>query len=311
MSSPALSPHAPLVQRVGAYLDERFPVGAYGTLVAVFSASAMLCAWGLQGELSRPAHLWLRGAAAGLVVLLAFFHIRVFDEHKDAVGDRRAHPERLLSRGVVTLGLLARLGALAVVLQALLAGALGLPALLAWLAVFAFTLLMRVEFFVGAWLQRRLLLYALSHNPVVALLALFLWAASGAPWDWAFLALAAFASLSMLGFELARKLHLPEEEHPEVPSYSSVLGRPLALGLLLGSLLLASGAAGLLLGSLAEAGPSGVGWPWLDLAGMLLVVGGLLAPLVLVRPRAPGKRLELASTLNLLLTFLGIALAAA
>lgn len=311
MSSTALSPDAPLVQRVRAYLAERFPVGAYGVLVAVFTASALLVAWGLQGDAPRPPDLWLRGLAAGTVVLLAFFHIRVFDEHKDAAGDLEAHPERVLSRGVVTLGLLARLGAAAVIVQALLAAGLGLPGLISWLAVFAFTLLMRVEFFVGAWLQPRLLLYALSHNPVVALLAVFLWAASGAPWHGGFLLFLGFASLSMLGFELARKLHLPEEEHPGVPSYSSVLGRGRALALLVLALGLASVCAGLLLGVLAEVGPPTPGFPWLDLGGAGLVLAGMIAPLAMVRPTAPGKRLELASTLNLLLTFVGLILAAA
>ena len=296
---------------MAAYLAERFPPGTYTFLVLAFTWAA----WSVMGSLSGAVSPAWRGLAAGAVVLLVFFHVRVFDEHKDAAEDRVAYPERLLSRGVVSLGLLARLGLVAGLVEAGLSVALGPRALGACAVVLAFTLLMRVEFGLGAWLRPRLLLYALSHNPVVALLALFLWAASGTPWSWAYLWFVGFISLAMLGFELGRKLHLPAEETPGVPSYSSVYGRSRALALVAISILAAVACGAGTLAALAPDGPAQAdssslfGQHWsLVAAGLLWALSGL-SLFGLVRPELPGKGVELVCTgvLILGLASLGVA----
>jgi hypothetical protein len=215
----------PLPMRLYGWLDERFPPVVYTVLVLLFYGSAVVVARASGGG----------GAAAPLaavVVWLAFLHLRIFDEHKDFAKDVAAYPQRLLSRGVVTLPLLARVGVVAIACEAALAALLGPRAFVAWAAALSFSVAMRFEFGVGPWLERRLVAYAITHNPIVALLAIFLHAATGAAWSWAFVAYVAVVSAGSLGFEIGRKTRRPHEEHPGVPSYTTHLGQARARGLL-------------------------------------------------------------------------------
>jgi len=225
-----------VIVRLWAYLGERFPLGPYGVLVALFFGSATALSRALADGAGQTD--W-RGA---VVMLLVFFHLRVFDEHKDASIDAEAHPERLLSRGVVTLPMLARVGFFAIGLEVILAALIGPVALSWWLFAFLFTLAMRLEFGIGPWLNQHFILYAVSHNPVVGLLAGFAWATTETafhPTYWVYIAL---VSVGSLAFEVGRKTRLPEQEIAGVPSYSSVLGRGGA-GVFLASLSVFTGAA--------------------------------------------------------------------
>lgn len=294
-----LTPQSPLSSRISGYLGERFPPGPYTVLVALFFGSAVLVSRDLSGAAALPPWpAWL-GAP---VVWLVFFHLRVFDEHKDHVKDAVAHPERLLSRGVVTLPLLARLGIAAVLVQLVLSAIVGPTALAVWAATFAFTVAMRVEFGVGAWLNRHLLIYAVTHNPVVGLLAAYGWACSGVPFHPSVGWYIAAASLGSLAFELGRKINLPEEEVDGVDSYSSVFGRAQAGALLSAVLLASAGTASVTVFLSAE------GWGlW---AGLGLVALGTLAGVAFALPKHPAKKVELGSSVALLTALLGMGLAA-
>ena len=118
-----MGPDAPWPRRLGGWTRERFPPVVYTLLVVLFHAAAVLVARGLTAEGG-----WAPQAA--VVVWLVFLHLRVFDEHKDFEKDREAYPDRLLSRGVVTLTLLARVGA--VVDQKPGAADMGELAILTW-----------------------------------------------------------------------------------------------------------------------------------------------------------------------------------
>lgn len=235
-----ISTSAPVAVRIWAYLLERFPPVAYSLLVGLFSASAVALA-ARQTSTTAGLDLALR---AGVVVLLVFLHLRLMDEHKDHEADALAYPERCLSRGVVTLPLLFKLGVVVVMLEAALALTLPGTAALAWLVCLGFTILMRFEFGVGEWLNRHLLVYAITHNPVVALLAFFLWTVAGGAHDLLMWLYIGIVSVGSLAFEIGRKIRLPGEEVPGVESYSSVLGKRRAdlllvsLRLLVGLLLL-------------------------------------------------------------------------
>jgi len=228
-----LTENSPLHSRIFGYLGERFPPVAYTVLVGLFFGSGILVSQSLSQASGHPSS-WL----GSVVVWLVFFHLRVFDEHKDISTDMQAYPDRLLSRGIVTLGLLRRLAIGAVVLQVVLSAFIGMQALAFWGVAMVFTLLMRVEFGVGKWLQKRLVLYAITHNPIVALLALYIWACSQTPWDIRFLVYVAAISLGSLAFEFGRKINVDEVEG--VDSYSSVLGRPRAIQMLVGTMFLAA-----------------------------------------------------------------------
>lgn len=205
------------------YLAERFPVGPYlvliGAMVAGASAAAAI-ATGAPVPLSWPQ------AICVFTILFGFFHLRVFDEHKDYDKDVQAHPDRVLSRGLITLKDLRIAGLVAVVAEVSLNIPLGLHAL-SWVCSFIlFSVAMRFEFGVSEWLNQHLVIYAISHNPIVALMMCYVMAvASGglvfsAPALW-FLAV---ATLTSLGFELGRKLRAPEDELEGQDTYTRALG---------------------------------------------------------------------------------------
>lgn len=281
---------APWPRRLYWWLDERFPPVAYSVLVLLFHASAVMVATTLgKGGRSAP--------AAAIVVWLAFLHLRLFDEHKDHAADAAAYPDRVLSRGLVTLPMLGRLAAVVVAVQAIVAAGLGASAFGTWFAAFAFSVAMRFEFGVGRWLSRRLVLYAVTHNPIVALLALFLHAASGAAWHPGFLWYVLFVSIASLGFELGRKIRLPGEEHAGVRSYTTDLGQAGARGLLLvveSASVACLAALGLTLGATPTVA--------FGVAVLVAIPGCLTAT-----GRQPAKRVELGATLTLLLGLLGAA----
>ncbi|MFZ5482456.1 MAG: hypothetical protein ACOZNI_37180 [Myxococcota bacterium] len=277
--------------RFGAYLAERFPIGPYAVLVIAFHGAGSLVAVRLGGGEVR---LW-----AGLAVLLAFFHLRVFDEHKDYAKDVVSHPERLLSRGVVTLSFLRVWGAGAILAGAAIAAACGTRALIAWAAMFAFTVAMRFEFGVGAWLNRSLLLYAITHNPVVAGLAMFTWASTGARWDPRYLLFVAAASFGSLAFEIGRKTRQPGEEIRGVDSYSSVYGRRQA-GVMVHLCVAAAVASAVVLARAIDTGF----WPLVPLGA------AYMGARLYTGPERPAKKVELGSSIALLGVFAGLAVAA-
>lgn len=286
-----ISVSAPLPARVWAYLLERFPPAAYTVLVGLFTTSAVMLV-GRQTAVAPSFDVVLR---AGAVVLLVFLHLRLMDEHKDYAADAAAYPDRCLSRGVVTLPLLFRLGVVAVVLEAVLAVSLSIEAAVAWVVCLIFTLLMRFEFGVGAWLNRRLLLYAITHNPVVALLAFFLWTVAGGAHDRLLALYIGIVSVGSLAFEIGRKIRLPEEEIVGVDSYSSVLGKGAADRLLAG-LRLVTGLGLLALGVVLEE---------VLLGGMALGLQLVLAGFLLRGPRR-AKVTEGVATIGLLLDFIWV-----
>ena len=257
-----LSPASSLAARLWAWCDERFPL-AHGALFAVLYATALLFGRFLTGE--GPLAVEPVADLLGFAAAWAFFlMLRVFDEHKDFDLDLLNHPERVLQSGLVTLGHLKVLGVAAIALQAgvtlWIDGGFG-PAVVAWAVVILWSSLMAREFFVGAWLERRLVLYALSHM-VVMPVALVWMAALGAtptglPASVGLLALLSF--LSGAAFEITRKTRGPEEERDTIQSYSRVFGTRRA-PLVTGALLIAS--AGVQVALLFAISPDGPhpGW---------------------------------------------------
>jgi hypothetical protein len=293
-----LTANAPLHRRLGGYLAERFPPVVYTVLVTLFFGSALLLARAQDPGAQGQPEAWL----GVLVVWLAFLHLRLMDEHKDFESDKLAYPDRLLSRGVVSLTLLGRLLVGVVLVEAVLAWQLGLLAFQWWLVMFLFTLAMRYEFGVGAWLSRHILIYAITHNPVVALLAIFAHVATGLGWNANYLFYVGLVSMGSLAFEVGRKIRLPHEEIVGVPSYSSAFGRRGASWLLAGLVLVTLVLGVLTLWPLAQ-GVTGA------IAMATLWLGGASA-IVLGRPGQPAKRVELGASLLLLLSFVSVGVAA-
>jgi 4-hydroxybenzoate polyprenyltransferase len=222
-----LTRESPFPRRLSAYLAERFPLLGHGVLIAAYYSSNQFLARTLThpGQPMRYDRSTLLGA---LTLLGFFFHLRVFDEHKDYAEDCLHYPGRVLQRGLVTLRDLKILGALAIAAEVALSALRGPAAFVGWLFPFIFSLLMLKEFFVRDWLKRHFLTYAVSHLLVMPLLSLmvFSFATGRPPWEaplW-------FGVYAWVGFfvtfnwEVSRKIRAPEDEIEGVDTYTRVFG---------------------------------------------------------------------------------------
>ena len=227
MSAPALTREAPFATRLRAYLRERFPLLGHGLLIASYGSSNQFLARALTRPGERMHYDW--SSLSGAVVLLClFFHLRVFDEHKDYAEDCRNHPDRVLQRGLITLRDLRRFGAVAIATELVLASLHSLAALTAVLIALGFSVLMLKEFFVGPWLRRHFLLYAVSHMLIMPLLALVVFSFATGRWPWTapgwFWLYACVGFFVTFNWEVSRKIRTPEEEIEGVDSYTRVFG---------------------------------------------------------------------------------------
>jgi len=223
----ALSRESPYGTRLLAYLQERFPLAGHGLLIVSYCSSNQFLARALTRP-GEPMRYDRSSLFAALAILCCFFHLRVFDEHKDYAEDCRNHPERVLQRGLITLRDLRRLGALAIAGELVLAALHSRAALVAVLVALGFSILMRREFFVGAWLRRHFLLYATSHMLIMPLFALVVFSFATGRWPWEapgwFFLYAWVGFFVTFNWEVSRKIRAPEEEREGVESYTKIFG---------------------------------------------------------------------------------------
>ncbi len=232
-----IQPSAAFGRRFLAYAAERFPLPGYTILIVSYVSSNHFLAEVLTWP-NRPVTFNWATLAAAVAVFCAFFHIRVFDEHKDYAQDCLHHPNRVLQRGVITLQELRGLGLIAIAVQIALGAWHSWAALLAVLITLGFTLLMLKEFFVGEWLKRHFLVYALSHMLVMPLLAgvvysfstgQHIWQAPG--WFWVYAFVGFFVTFN---WEISRKIRAPSDEREGIDSYTKVFGTMGAAWMVLG-----------------------------------------------------------------------------
>ena len=210
-----LNRESPFARRLSAYLAERFPLASHGLLIAAYYSSNQFLARTLT-EPGRPMHYDWTTLLGAVTLLCFFFHLRVFDEHKDYAEDLVHYPHRVLQSGAVTLRHLKMLGGLAIATEIVLSALRGPAAFVAWLAAFLFSVLMLKEFFVPRWLKRHFLVYAVSHLLVMPLLALMVFSFATGRWPWE--APFWFGVYAWVGFfvtfnwEVSRKIRAPEDE---------------------------------------------------------------------------------------------------
>ena len=223
----------PLLKRYSLWSKTRYPIKNWIFSSLVYVALVLYLRASLSGAHLRWEDLW-QGFAIGCFFLL----LRIYDEHKDYEIDLKYHPERPVARGLVTLGELKYLFVFALVAQVLVNvfadGGLGMASV-AWVVSFLWSLLMAKEFFVGEWLQTKLLLYATSHMVIMFPLAywiIYFGDPSFAIDNLNGVCLASLVFLTGAIGELARKTKSPQDEIEGVDSYSSVLGVKGVLGAL-------------------------------------------------------------------------------
>ncbi len=221
-----MTDHTASPKHLIAWMNERFPP-SHGVLFLIMYVTALLFGQFVAG--AGALSVSVQGLIGFAGAWSFFLMLRVFDEHKDYDLDLLNHPERVLQSGKVTLGHLKVLGAGAIATQAVVSlwfdGWTVGPVTQCWAVVIVWSSLMAKEFFVGEWLEKRLVLYALSHM-VVMPMALVWMATMGAGRIEAadFALLAALSFLSGAAFEVTRKTKGPEEERDTIQSYSQVWG---------------------------------------------------------------------------------------
>ena len=205
------------------YSMERFPV-----VPALIFAAALYCASYFFGSMFSPSiPLSLMDIILGSVlVFLITFNLRIFDEHKDFEKDIIAHPERMLSRGDITLADLRKLLYIIIALQIAVSIYLGVNAIIIWAVIFIYMVLMLKEFFVPEFLNRHMGLYLISHQilvPITLLLGFFQRKPSNVNMTSAAVFFAASLG-SFITYEISRKTWPEEKEHEFADSYTKFWG---------------------------------------------------------------------------------------
>ena len=226
-----LTTESSLTARLGAYLNERFPLISHGILIISYYSSNQF----LAEILTKPDEKlkYTIGSLLGAITLFCMFlHLRVFDEHKDYEEDLKHYPDRVLQSGLISLKHLKILGAIAIGLELLLSAIwmpLGKPAaLVAVVIAIVYSVLMPKEFFVGQWLKRHFLVYTVSHMLIMPIFGLVVFSfATGQypweapPWFWVYAFVGFFVTLN---WEISRKIRAPEQEIDGVDSYTKIFG---------------------------------------------------------------------------------------
>ena len=213
---------------VWAWLMERYPPG-----IIVLHALAYMTCISVSMFLSSPdglTYLYFR-EALGIIVFFMFpLILRIIDEHKDFETDLLLHPKRVLQRGDTTLPILRSIAIGCSVVQMAFClfvdGGVGVVTCL-WVCTMLYALLMGKEFFCGVWLEKRMMLYAISHQLITPLSVLWFCSISVTPelpsyeiWGFALLCL-----LGTFSYEISRKIRPPEDEREGLDSYTKALGK--------------------------------------------------------------------------------------
>lgn len=225
--------HGHLLKRYHIWSKTRYPAKGWVFSSLVFIAIAVFIRQ-LSGDVFVEPTDIVKAFAVGCFFLL----LRIYDEHKDYEIDLEFHPERPVASGIVKLIELRYLFGAALIIQLALNitldGGTG-NTTVAWGFAFFWSILMAKEFFIGEWLQKRLLIYALSHMLIMIPLAywmIFMTNPDFSLSDFRGLVIGAIVFLTGAVGEVARKIKSPQDEIDGVDSYSSVLGIPGVLSLL-------------------------------------------------------------------------------
>lgn len=218
-----------ILKRWAVFISERFEPVSHTFMIASFFGANAIMALIINNSTavcSSPQSLCchLRILGGFFLVWLIFFHMRLFDDIKDYETDKLVNKERPLPRGVLTTlefgaGILS-----VVILEVVLAASLGIKVFSTYAVVFAFTLVMRQEFFIGDWLRPKMELYAITHTFSACLMGCLIFSAvtdnfiNAMPWQYLAIAIGNWFVFNV--FEFGRKTFAKNEEREGVDSYS-------------------------------------------------------------------------------------------
>lgn len=219
-------PKPSFTTRWRTYFSERFPPLQHGALIAAFVIGAMAYSARLHEHLAFPGFWTILSAFTATFLL--FLQLRILDEFKDFEDDARWRPYRPVPRGIVTLRALGWLWVYAAGVQFALAVLFTPWLVLMLLAIWAYSGLMGVEFFVRDWLKAHPVAYMASHMVIVPMIGMLVAAFDWLPHDRLDGRLGWLLAMSYFGFcviEIGRKIRAPEDEEEGVETYSALWGR--------------------------------------------------------------------------------------
>jgi hypothetical protein len=278
--------------RMLVYLIERFSLL---TVVPACLLQYLFIASQAGGALDvRDWARWLVGFCTYVGVLLV---LRFSDEAKDKEHDDLYYHDRPVQRGLVTLRELTASMVGVVVVLTLINIYFSTPAAFAlYLATMGYLALMRFEFFLPQVLRPRLILYLVTHQIFVPLLAAYVVYHEGSKIDELNGALLLVLVLLMImATEVARKIRPTYLDGTGHDTYSAYLGRPGAVGFLMGVLAVAQ----VLFTVVAGVPP---------LMGLLLLIPGGACAYYLWKDNARSSSLILGATVLLLAADMLVAL---
>ena len=285
------------LKNLPAYLNERFAPVNMILFAILFLTVFCVSQFGAE---PLPSLTWVE--AWGAVAVISFFYrLRVFDEHKDYAIDQVNHPDRVLQSGRITLRELTLVSGILTVAEAGWSVYMGGPVLGLWALAVGYSLLMRVEFFVGDWLKQRLTLYAITHMLIMPLIIAWLYRAYHASIGGSYWLLAALSLLAGFSFEVARKTHSADAERTTVDSYSKELGFRTSVATILLLLVVGTGVQYYLL-SLLDARL----WPYITLAVLMVGTLGLYLKNLRSPQESSLRKAELAVSLFMLISYVSI-----
>jgi 4-hydroxybenzoate polyprenyltransferase len=225
------------MKEIGIYLKERFPL----PLVLLLATGYALFLVGIGAPQYNSGLVAMFTALAFTAFLL---RQRVTDEFKDLKHDTKNYPHRPLQRGLISKQQLIGIGIASLIVELAAVYAVGGPTSLAWYGpVFAFTLLMGVEFFCSRWLEKHFTLYFIAHQCVfIGFIAWYL-GATGTPISPTVLAAAAAFLFTMCSVEIVRKFEIRRDAKNKIvlDTYPAVWGRSLSV-LILAACIVGTGA---------------------------------------------------------------------
>ncbi|MBF0500958.1 MAG: hypothetical protein HQM09_12545 [Candidatus Riflebacteria bacterium] len=232
-----------LFRRWWIFLQERFELfGTTLAIIAFFTANAIIALEPVEGVRTFTSIRSLSGLA---LMWLVFLHMRLFDEARDYQYDRKFYPTRPLARGLISLDELWKATLITIIIEVALAANLGWHVLIAYVLLLSFTLLMRMEFFIGDWLRSNLELYAISQTFSASIMGGVIGSLISGKYLISLpdgFGMFAFSNWFIFTvFELSRKTNGREEEREGIETYSLRLNPGGAIALITANLLVGVG----------------------------------------------------------------------
>lgn len=270
--------------RMLVYLIERFSLL---TVVAASLLQYLFVAKLARGNLDLQN--WARWLVGFCTYLGVFLALRFSDDMKDKAHDDQYYQERPVQRGLITLNELSASLAVLVILLTAVNALFSPPAAFAlYLATMGYLVLMMFEFFIPQILRPRLLLYLVTHQLFVPLLAAYvIYHEGGRIAGFADAPVLVLVLLMIMAVEVARKIRPTYLDDTGRDTYSAYLGRTGAVCFLLGILSLAQ----VLFSTAARVPPP---------AGLLLLIPGLACGYYLWKDTKRSASMVLAATVLLL-----------